>query len=87
VRLEELGKLKNPVTSSGIVPTNFRLEGQCHNQLGYAVSLTFTVPTDSGVMASALNLPRNVYWRLRSVEMSVKELLLHRDPDKFDTHT
>jgi hypothetical protein len=35
VRLEGLGQLKNPVTSSGIEPTTFRLEAQCLNQLRY----------------------------------------------------
>jgi hypothetical protein len=35
VRLEKLGELKNPVTSSGIEPMTFRLVAQCLNQLRY----------------------------------------------------
>jgi hypothetical protein len=37
-RLEGLGQLKNPVTSSGIEPTTFRLVAQCLNHLRYSVS-------------------------------------------------
>jgi hypothetical protein len=33
VRLEELGQLKNPMTSSGIEPATFRFVEQCLNQL------------------------------------------------------
>jgi hypothetical protein len=39
VRLEGLGKLKNPVASSGIETTTFRLVAQCLNQLRYRVPL------------------------------------------------
>jgi hypothetical protein len=37
MRLEELGKLKNPVTSSEYELPTFRLEAQCLNQLHYGV--------------------------------------------------
>jgi hypothetical protein len=37
VRLEELGKLKNPMISSGFDPDIFRLVAYWLNQLGYRV--------------------------------------------------
>jgi hypothetical protein len=37
VRLEGLGKLKNPMTSLGIEPATFRLVVQCLNELRYRV--------------------------------------------------
>jgi hypothetical protein len=37
VRLEGLGQLKNPMTSSGIKPVTFWLVAQCRNQLRYRV--------------------------------------------------
>jgi hypothetical protein len=37
VRLEGLGQLKNPMTSSGIEPATFQLVTQCLNQLRYRV--------------------------------------------------
>jgi hypothetical protein len=37
MRLERLGELKNPMTSSGIEPASFRLVVQCLNQLRYHV--------------------------------------------------
>jgi hypothetical protein len=37
MRLEGLGKLRNPVTWSGIEPATFRLVAQCLNQLRYPV--------------------------------------------------
>jgi hypothetical protein len=37
VRLEGLGQLKNPMTSSGIKPATFRLVAECLNQLRYRV--------------------------------------------------
>jgi hypothetical protein len=37
VRLEELGKLKNQMTSSGTEPATFRLVAQCLNQLHYRI--------------------------------------------------
>jgi hypothetical protein len=36
VRLEGLGQLKNPMTSSRIEPATFRLVAECLNQLRYA---------------------------------------------------
>jgi hypothetical protein len=39
VRLEELGQLKNPMTSSGIVSAVSRLVAQSLNQLRYRVAL------------------------------------------------
>jgi hypothetical protein len=38
VRLEGLGQLKNPMTSSGMEPATFRLVAYCLNQLRYRVS-------------------------------------------------
>jgi hypothetical protein len=35
VRLEGLGQLKNPMTSSGIQPATLRIVAECLNQLGY----------------------------------------------------
>jgi hypothetical protein len=37
VRLEGLGQLKNPMTSSGFEPATFRLAAYCLNQLYYRV--------------------------------------------------
>jgi hypothetical protein len=37
LRLEVLGKLKNPMTASGIEPATFRLVTYCINQLRYRV--------------------------------------------------
>jgi hypothetical protein len=37
MRLEGLGQLKNPMTSSGIKPATFRLAALCLNQLSYRV--------------------------------------------------
>jgi hypothetical protein len=37
VRLEGLGKLKNPMASSGLEPATFRLGAWCINQLRYRV--------------------------------------------------
>jgi hypothetical protein len=37
MRLEELGQLRNPVTSPGIEPATFRLVAYCLNQLRYHV--------------------------------------------------
>jgi hypothetical protein len=42
VRLEELGQMKNAMTSSGIEPATFRLVAQCLNQLRYRVTQIFT---------------------------------------------
>jgi hypothetical protein len=39
VRMEGLGQLKNPMTSSGIQPMTFRLVAWCINQLRYRVPL------------------------------------------------
>jgi hypothetical protein len=36
VRLEVLGRLKNPITS-GIKPATFQLVAKCHNQLCYRI--------------------------------------------------
>jgi hypothetical protein len=38
VRLDGIGQLKNPMTSSEIEPVTFRLEALCLNQLRYRVS-------------------------------------------------
>jgi hypothetical protein len=43
VRLEGLGKLKNPMTSSGFEPTTFRLVALCLNQLRYRVPQAMSV--------------------------------------------
>jgi hypothetical protein len=43
VRLEELGQLKNPMTSSGIEPATFRLVAWCLNQLRYRVLLAHVI--------------------------------------------
>jgi hypothetical protein len=56
VRLEGLGRLKNPVTS-GIEPANFRLAAQCLNQLRYRQNsplLTFV----SSVLSVSLLVPK-----------------------------
>jgi hypothetical protein len=37
MKLEGLGQLKNPVTSSGIEPMTFQLVAYCLNQLSYCV--------------------------------------------------
>jgi hypothetical protein len=37
VRLEGLGQLKKPMTSSGIEPATFRLVAECLNQIRYRV--------------------------------------------------
>jgi hypothetical protein len=43
VRLEGLGEMKNPMTSSGIEPANFRLAAQClTTKYATAVSRDFT---------------------------------------------
>jgi hypothetical protein len=44
VRLEGIGTLKNPMTSSGIEPVTFRLLAYCLNQLRYHVA-----PADQGL--------------------------------------
>jgi hypothetical protein len=41
VRLEVLGQLKNPITSSGIELETFRLVAQCLKQLRYRVPLNY----------------------------------------------
>jgi hypothetical protein len=56
VRLEGLGKLKNPVTSSGTEPATSRLVAQCLNQLYYRVPPYFlktncTLPQSSSLGA------------------------------------
>jgi hypothetical protein len=38
MRLEGLGQLKNPMTSSGIEPATFRLAAYCLNQLRYRMT-------------------------------------------------
>jgi hypothetical protein len=38
MRLEGVGQLKNPITSSGIEPATFRLVAYCLNHLRYRVS-------------------------------------------------
>jgi hypothetical protein len=45
MRLEELGQLKNPVTSSGIEPATFRLVAYCLNQLRYRLPLRIDIKT------------------------------------------
>jgi hypothetical protein len=40
VRLEGLGKFKNPITSSGSEPANFRLIALCLKQLRYLMTTT-----------------------------------------------
>jgi hypothetical protein len=39
VRLEGLGQLKNPITSSGIEPATFRLVGQCLNPNKFGLNI------------------------------------------------
>jgi hypothetical protein len=43
VRLEELGQLKNPMTSSILKPSTFRLVAWCLNQLRYRMPLSDSV--------------------------------------------
>jgi hypothetical protein len=43
VRLEGLGQLRNPVTSSGMKPATFRSIAERLNQLRYHVPLTVTI--------------------------------------------
>jgi hypothetical protein len=46
VRLEELGQMKNPMTSSGTEPVTFRLAALCLNQLRHRVTPVISqVPT------------------------------------------
>jgi hypothetical protein len=48
LRLESLGQLKNPTTSSEIENTIFRLAAQCLNQLRYRLPLSFLQIVHSG---------------------------------------
>jgi hypothetical protein len=50
VRLEGLGQLRNPVSSSGMEPASFRLVAYCLNQLHYRVSPT--------ILTESLNKPQ-----------------------------
>jgi hypothetical protein len=49
MRLEELGELKNPMTSSRIEPVFFRLVAECPSQLRYGLQVhelgTLSTPT------------------------------------------
>jgi hypothetical protein len=52
MRLERLGQLKNPVTSSEIKPATFRIVAECLNQLRYRVP---QIPTVGEALL-------NIYW-------------------------
>jgi hypothetical protein len=55
VQLEELGQLKNPVTSSGIEPATFQLVAQYLDQLRYCVSPTGFVYFSKTLLQLLLN--------------------------------
>jgi hypothetical protein len=57
VRLEGLGQLKNPMTSSGIEPATFWLVAECLNQLRYRVPQYHKAPP--------------MYWRKNGVVQAI----------------
>jgi hypothetical protein len=62
VRLEELGKLKNPV-ASGIEPATIRLVTQCFIQLRYRVSSAATTRSQLSLISSGNHLTSPVFCR------------------------
>jgi hypothetical protein len=56
VLMRGLGKLKNAVTSLGIVPANFRLVAWCLNQLWYRKRNTFYILKFSEIIKDEIKL-------------------------------
>jgi hypothetical protein len=69
VRLERLGQLKNPVTSSGIEPATLRLVSYCLSQLRYRVPPVF------------FNTWENYFCQLLNVHeiRDVRQMKIHAD--------
>jgi hypothetical protein len=61
VRLEGLGKLKSPVTSSGIEPTSFRILSYCLNQIRYRVPLVVAVVVVAAVVVVVILLVKQFH--------------------------
>jgi hypothetical protein len=56
VRLEGLGQFKNPVTSLGFEPANFRLVAKCLNQLLYRVPPPPLISSHSKLVSETMDL-------------------------------
>jgi hypothetical protein len=65
MRLEGLGKLKNPMATSGLEPVTFRLVAYDLNQLRYRVPLGMKL----GVIISSQNFYYNLHQLLRESGM------------------
>jgi hypothetical protein len=88
VQLEGLGQLKNPMTSSGIKPSTFRLVSLCLNKLQYCVphklwigSYTYTEGTEHNTKAICIMkcfLSReNVFSTQKKCQKYLMTLFLH----------
>jgi hypothetical protein len=67
VRLESLGQLKDPMTSSGIESSTFRLVAGCLNHMWYCMHLHI-----GGTVLNTLNILLEILWET-SVSQSTRQ--------------